>query len=315
MRPGNTTFVLATAGIVCLSAVGALAAWLGVAPLVGLPKIDFIGSIPTSGTTYNVATRELLVQAVPRFANFGPGVVRPITAPKSIDLRVLIADDEGAQIRSVMGHDLVLTGEIDHDGDGIVDHSGLLLTGEILSVGAQSFAGPADLIDFRFRITGGSLMSFFSGRDLGVNLTVEGSTFAGHFGSSFSGSAKGALGAIPCAGRIGDTVSHDLDQDGAQDSGEPGLNGVPVTLSGLDTFGNVVSMTTTTATGPRGQSGFYQFEGVCAGRYTVTAATPNGFEPANAIPVTLDGLSAQDVDFNFVSACAAADRSRLPLCQ
>ena len=35
---------------------------------------------------------------------------------------------------------------------------------------------------------------------------------------------------LPCSGRIGDFVWNDLDQDGVQDAGEPGINGVVVHL-------------------------------------------------------------------------------------
>jgi hypothetical protein len=198
VRRQQAAFIVAVIAIVGLSAIGVLAAFLREAPLVGLPKTDFVGSVLKTGTSFDAATRELTVRAIPLSTTFGPGAMRAVTAPKSLDIRIRILDNDGASVASVDGHDLVMTGEIDHDGDGIADHSGVLLTAEVLAANAQAFAGPTDYFDFRFRVTGGSLMSLFSGRDLGVNLTVDGSTFPGHFSASFSGGAKGALGAISC---------------------------------------------------------------------------------------------------------------------
>lgn len=199
MRRQQTAFIVAIIAGVSLSAIGVFAALLRDAPLVSLPKTDFVGSTLTSGTSFDAATRVLTVRAIPLSTTFGPGAMRAVTAPKSLEIRIRILDNAGATLASVDGPDVVLIGEIDQDGDGITDHSGVLLTGEVLAVGAQAFAGPTDYMDFRFRVTGGSLMSLFSGRDLGVNLTIDGSTFSGDFSASFSGGAKGALGAIPCA--------------------------------------------------------------------------------------------------------------------
>ena len=198
MRRFQAAFIVTISAIVGLSAIGVFAALVPVAPLVGLPKTEFVGHTVVSGTSFDAATRELRVKAVPLTTAFGPGALRAVTAPKSLEIRILVLDKAGATVGSVDGHDLVLTGEIDNDGDGISDHSGVLLTGEILAADAQAFAGPTDYIDLRFRVTGGSLMSLFNGRDLGVNLTIEASTFTGDFSASFAGGAKGALGSIAC---------------------------------------------------------------------------------------------------------------------
>ncbi len=49
--------------------------------------------------------------------------------------------------------------------------------------------------------------------------------------------------------QLGDFVWEDVDGDGIQDAGEPGIAGVVVTLTGTDLFGNAVSLTTTTSDG------------------------------------------------------------------
>ena len=74
-----------------------------------------------------------------------------------------------------------------------------------------------------------------------------------------------ASGTAP--GEIGDYVWMDLNQNGIQDPGEPGIPGVTVTLT--DSIG--ISVTTTTDA-----NGLYFFRDLGPGTYTVTVATPSG---------------------------------------
>lgn len=88
------------------------------------------------------------------------------------------------------------------------------------------------------------------------------------------GSAAGVnynFGEIPAAA-VGDFVWHDTNGNGRQDAGEPGLDGVAVTLSGADDTGAAVSRTVTTAGG-----GAYAFTAVRPGTYAVTFTAPGGF--------------------------------------
>jgi len=99
----------------------------------------------------------------------------------------------------------------------------------------------------------------------------------------------------PCTGTLGDFVWNDLDRDGIQDAGEPGIEGVVLTLT--DASGAVLDTQTT------GPGGAYQFMGLCAGEYTVTvdeSTLPMGLvaSPCNAgdddavptsLPLDLDG--------------------------
>jgi hypothetical protein len=123
----------------------------------------------------------------------------------------------------------------------------------------------------------------------------------------------------PCSGTIGDFVWHDRNQNGHQDAGEPGLDGVTVRLKNAG--GDVIASTTTLV--KNGQHGFYQFTGLCAGTYTVDVdhtTVPAGFSPtaahaagsttqndSNGSP-TLVVLSADDttdttVDFGYIAPC------------
>ncbi|GLZ37073.1 SdrD B-like domain-containing protein [Actinokineospora sp. NBRC 105648] len=73
-------------------------------------------------------------------------------------------------------------------------------------------------------------------------------------------------------GSLTGAVYEDLDNDGAQDPGEPGIPGVSVALTGTDNAGNPVNVTTTT-----GPDGGYSFTGLLGGAYTVTETQPVGF--------------------------------------
>ena len=124
----------------------------------------------------------------------------------------------------------------------------------------------------------------------------------------------------PCNGKIGDFVWHDLDRDGVQGSGEPGINGVTLYL--YDSAHNKIQ---TAITNP---NGYYEFDGVCDGTYEVdvdASTLPPNFTPttphvgdsstdSNGSPapvtLTLDASNnvTQDltIDFGYVSPCDGA---------
>ena len=86
---------------------------------------------------------------------------------------------------------------------------------------------------------------------------------------------------VPCAGMIGDFVWFDLNANGIQDAGEPGLAGVEVRLYRQ---GESVPLQATATDA----NGYYQFTGVCEGSYVVEvnpATLPAGYtflqSPAN----------------------------------
>ncbi len=90
---------------------------------------------------------------------------------------------------------------------------------------------------------------------------------------------------IECTGSLGDFVWDDLDRDGIQDDGEPGLRDVRLTLK--DAGGQTIAAT---ATDP---DGAYAFDGLCAGDYVVCvdeSTLPDGYmpSPCNVGDDTLD---------------------------
>jgi protocatechuate 3,4-dioxygenase beta subunit len=132
-------------------------------------------------------------------------------------------------------------------------------------------AGTSDLLDSDASITNGrtAIITLAAGED---NMSVD----AGIYKND------------PTRGNIGNMVWNDLDGDGTQDAGEPGVRGVTVTL--YDNSGNVVTVTTTDA------NGNYLFTNIPAGTYTVGFSNlPEGFTFTSA---NLGANEALDSDAN-----------------
>ncbi|WP_162142098.1 SdrD B-like domain-containing protein [Ilumatobacter coccineus] len=82
-------------------------------------------------------------------------------------------------------------------------------------------------------------------------------------------------------GSIGDTVFYDLDVDGVQDDGEPGVPGVPVTVIGAGFDGEFGTSDDITVTATTDDTGNYTVGGLPAGDYVVAiddGSLPDGTE-------------------------------------
>jgi hypothetical protein len=105
--------------------------------------------------------------------------------------------------------------------------------------------------------------------------------------------------ALPCAGAIGDFVWDDLNADGIQDDGEPGIAGVIVTLFDDQN----VELASTSTDG----AGAYLFSGLCAGTYQVVvdeSSLPAGHV---ASPTTVGGDPSVDSNPNPETVVLADD--------
>jgi len=91
---------------------------------------------------------------------------------------------------------------------------------------------------------------------------------------------------------IGNFVWFDVNGNGLQDIGDPGLDGVTISL--LDIEGNILESTTTDG------NGNYIFDGLAPGEYVVQFITPNAFTPVLS---DANGISAETSDCN----CANED--------
>ena len=101
-----------------------------------------------------------------------------------------------------------------------------------------------------------------------------------------------------CTGKIGDFVWADLDGDGCQDAGEPGIPGVQVELyRGCAAGAPFVKSATTDLTG------HYLFTDLCAGSYTVVIRTPSGYTHTLANQsCNVGGLPSDQTDSDCVCA-------------
>ncbi len=100
----------------------------------------------------------------------------------------------------------------------------------------------------------------------------------------------------PGTGSLGDTVYNDTNGNGVQDTGEPGIGGVPVNLAGAGPdgiFGTPDDITRTTTTD---NNGIYSFPGLPAGSYRVSANNPPGLTPTQTQPNAVGLAAGQNID-------------------
>ncbi|UOQ60847.1 hypothetical protein MUN76_02360 [Leucobacter rhizosphaerae] len=111
-----------------------------------------------------------------------------------------------------------------------------------------------------------------------VTMTPQGNTAGDVYENRTSGRVVGVTQPVGPAVRqvaviasaVGDRVWEDLNQNGLQDEGEPGVAGFPVRLLGTDVDGNLVDLETVTDA-----DGNYRFENLASGTYHVVF-DPNG---------------------------------------
>jgi sarcosine oxidase gamma subunit len=264
---------------------------LGVLP--NPPAVAFSGG---GGLTYTSSTQAFVADSTPVAIIFPDGTVDPVNSPTDLSLNISVNNNGTlAGSGSNAPLDLVVTGNIDDPSELV--YSGTLLTGTITQFGYQDNGDGTAEFDFRFTATGGELVTngMYSGSDIGLDLDVENSTFQDFnpgdpgFTENFSGDCKGVLGAIPQLDSIAGVAYNDQNDDGVQESGEPGINGVSITLSGTDDDGNSVLETTTTTT-INGVAGSYDFTLLNPGTYTVTEnATPAGYLDGQDVAGTSGG--------------------------
>ena len=135
------------------------------------------------------------------------------------------------------------------------------------------------------------------------------------------------FGFVVPAVSVGDLVWLDLDRDGRQDPGEPGIPGVTLTLTGpdggpvTDVFGNPVGPVVTN------ENGYYEFPNLPALKpgesYTVTVTPPDGYLPttpgvgdragdsstgsATSGDLVNDGDRDRTLDFGFIKPAVSTE--------
>ena len=91
-------------------------------------------------------------------------------------------------------------------------------------------------------------------------------------------------------GRIGDLVWEDLNCNGIQEAGEPGISGMTIRLEGLDLFSNIIDLSTTSDV-----NGNYIFENIKPGSYRVVFDVPATYEFSQAMVNAVTLVSGQQV--------------------
>lgn len=144
-----------------------------------------------------------------------------------------------------------------------------------------------------------------------INMTPVGNTAGDVYRNITSGRVDGVSQGVGPAARVvnvvsssvGDRVWDDLNDNGIQDDGEPGIPDVPVRLLGTDVDGNTVDLSTTTDA-----DGTYLFEGLASGSYRVI------FDASGLTGYTFTEKNAGDdtgVDSNADPATGESDEFEL----
>jgi protocatechuate 3,4-dioxygenase beta subunit len=202
---------------------------------------------------------------------------RPVAVKNPRDFHLAIRlNGDGSVAGGIAGADLQVDGWIDMNNNNVVDgpdYSGVLLTAEILQFGFNDSGGPNDNYDFRLYPTGGALMPFFAGKDVGLVMTSLNSTFAGIFTEGFTGWCQGIIGPVDALrGAMSGQAFQDSNDSGSLDPAESGIGGVAVALDGTNFLGQAVHAEAVTAA-----DGTYGFANLLPGSYTIAETQPAGY--------------------------------------
>ncbi|MFQ3649398.1 MAG: choice-of-anchor E domain-containing protein [Gemmataceae bacterium] len=107
-------------------------------------------------------------------------------------------------------------------------------------------------------------------------------------------------------GSLAGYVYHDVNRNGVFNPGDRMIPGVVLTLTGFDLQGNAISRTTTT-----GSNGWFSFNRLPAGNYTITQTQPSGFQQGLNAAGTAGGVVTGDVisDINLQTGQNATNYS------
>jgi len=308
--------------------------------------------------TINPATLPAdVIPTINRSANGDDNIKNDSNEPNGT--AVSVTTDSSINLTVDFGYTPLCTGSIgdfvweDLDGNGIQDTGEPVIQGAVVSLTGTNVYGvpvPANttattdangLYSFKGLCQGTYTVKVDSGIPAGFVPTLSTSSDASDLIPSDSNNPAGTKVILPsdtdsnptadfgykpnCQGTIGDFVWKDKNSNGIQDSGEPGIDGVKVTLLGTNGYGQLVNMTVTTDA-----SGAYTFHGLCKGdRYTITidpSTVPAGWGPTSplvdngtiriekdsnnpagtTVALAVDNENNPTVDFGYVPICAGS---------
>jgi uncharacterized repeat protein (TIGR01451 family) len=193
------------------------------------------------------------------------------------------------------------------DGSGLYAFGNLLLDEDYTASTTGTPAGSTP----RYTVSVGTAPANMSSTHTVATDTAEANNLADNPAGDYATIVKGGEDRTNdfgyASGSIGDTVWNDLDGNGAQDIGEPGLDNVRVYLDANDNNAfDPLEQNVLTAGG-----GLYVFNDLAAGTYPVridTATLPAGYQPTydldggddhEASVLLLAGENRDDVDFGY----------------
>jgi hypothetical protein len=256
---------------------------LGIGAQLNIPVTSVLGN--PGSLTYSAATHNFDAVGAPMsiILSTSPYNAPQVMPPSSFDLHIKVDSSGNLQGSGAGTNDLVVTGSIDMNNDGTADYSGVLLTGKVTAFGWEDSADVnGDKFDFRFSVTGGALApTFFTGKDIGVAMSVEDSTFTGSFCQDSSALVKGNVGAIPQAAQPPATIYGKKFQDmtgNGMSADDKALAGWTIKLyADANGNGKVDSGEALVDSKVTAADGSYAFTGLAAGKYVVAEATKSGW--------------------------------------
>ena len=220
------------------------------------------------------------------------GLRASTAAPGSIGDRVWSdTDADGVQDGGEAGvNGVTVTLRADDDGDG--SYETVVTSATTAGDGNYSFTGLAPG-DYRVVISVPGGQSATTSPAIAVPIAS---------GSAVTTADVGLRSTPAATGSIGDRVWSDSDRDRTQDSTEPGLNGVTVTLR-VDNDGDGVFETDAATTTTSGD-GNYSFTGLAPRRYLVVVTPPANQAPTATATIVVDlapGQAVTDADVGMAT--------------